>query len=234
MPSTNDPPDDEPRSSHRGMIPREDLPFLPQIKWRFWAPVLAILVAFPLLWGIKRDREAQRRREQLLREHASLTASLGPDYRSLRRFIGPPWWRPSVLPRRPPRPRLPWKVWPGIRCSTAACASTRCAARRTSVRHLPRPASCLGVSRPPEAPGQGRLPPPVLRRRRIFRARGPHLPPPPRPYGLPSSGPCATATWCSEWTRRAPPSTGPRGSSCTTSPPAASCCGRAARAPTCG
>ncbi len=87
MPSSHDPPDDEPRSSHRGMIPREDLPFLPQIKWRFWVPVLAILVAFPLLWGIKRDREAQRRREQLLREHASLTASLGPDYRSLRRFI---------------------------------------------------------------------------------------------------------------------------------------------------
>ncbi len=87
MSSPNDPPDDEPRSSHRGMIPREDLPFLPQIKWRFWAPVLAILVAFPLVWGIKRDREAQRRRQQLLREHAALTASLGPDYRSLRRFI---------------------------------------------------------------------------------------------------------------------------------------------------
>ena len=41
-----DPPVDEPGSSHRGMIPREDLPFLPKIKWRFWVPVLAILVAF--------------------------------------------------------------------------------------------------------------------------------------------------------------------------------------------
>lgn len=87
MPPSDEPPVDEPRSSHRGMIPREELPFLPQIKWRFWAPVIAILVAFPLLWGIKRDREARRRREQLLREHAALTATLGPDYRSLRRYI---------------------------------------------------------------------------------------------------------------------------------------------------
>jgi len=82
-----DPPVDEPGSSHRGMIPREELSFLPKIKWRFWLPVLAILVAFPLLWGIKRDREARRMREQLLREHAALTARLGPDYLAARRFI---------------------------------------------------------------------------------------------------------------------------------------------------
>lgn len=82
-----DPPVDEPGSSHRGMIPRDELPFLPQIKWRFWAPVLAVLVAFPLVWGIKRDRDARRMREQLLREHAALTASLGPDYRAVRQFV---------------------------------------------------------------------------------------------------------------------------------------------------
>lgn len=87
MSSPSDPPSDEPRSSHRGMIPREELPFLPQIKWRFWAPVLAILVAFPLVWGVKRDREAKARRAQLLREHATLTASLGPEHRALRSYL---------------------------------------------------------------------------------------------------------------------------------------------------
>ena len=87
MSSPPDPPVDEPGSSHRGMIPRDELPFLPQIKWRFWAPVLAVLVAFPLVWGIKRDREARRLRERLLREHTALTATLGPDYRALRQFI---------------------------------------------------------------------------------------------------------------------------------------------------
>ena len=83
MSSPPDPPVDEPGGSHRGMIPREELPFLPQIKWRFWLPVLAVLVAFPLVWGIKRDREARRLRERLLREHTTLTASLGPDYRAV-------------------------------------------------------------------------------------------------------------------------------------------------------
>lgn len=87
MPPPPDPPPDEPGGSHRGMIPRDELPFLPQIKWRFWAPILALLVAFPLVWGIKRDREARRLRDRLLREHAALTASLGPDYRAARQFI---------------------------------------------------------------------------------------------------------------------------------------------------
>lgn len=87
MPSPPDPPVDEPGSSHRGMIPREELPFLPKIKWRFWAPILALLVAFPLAWGIKRDREARRMRERLLREHAVLTATLGPEYRAVRQFV---------------------------------------------------------------------------------------------------------------------------------------------------
>lgn len=87
MSSPPDPPVDEPSSSHRGMIPRDELPFLPQIKWRFWVPVLGVLIAFPLVWGVKRDREARRMRERLLREHATLTASLGPDYRATRQFI---------------------------------------------------------------------------------------------------------------------------------------------------
>lgn len=87
MSSPPDPPVDEPGSSHRGMIPRQELPFLPQIKWRFWAPVLAVVLAFPLVWGMKRDREARLLRERLLREHAVLTASLGPDYRAVRTFI---------------------------------------------------------------------------------------------------------------------------------------------------
>ena len=82
-----DPPVDELGSSHRGMIPRDELPFLPQIKWRFWAPVLVVLVGFPLVWGIKRDRESRRLRERLLREHTVLTATLGPDYRAVRQFI---------------------------------------------------------------------------------------------------------------------------------------------------
>ena len=82
-----DSPGDEPGGSHRGMIPREELPFLPQIKWRFWAPVLALVVAFPLVWGMKRDREARLLRDRLLREHATLTASLGPEYRATRQFV---------------------------------------------------------------------------------------------------------------------------------------------------
>ena len=87
MSSPPDSPVEELSGSHRGMIPRDELPFLPQIKWRFWAPILGILIAFPLLWGIKRDREARRMRERLLREHATLTATLGPDYRATRQFI---------------------------------------------------------------------------------------------------------------------------------------------------
>jgi hypothetical protein len=82
-----DSPVDEPGSSHRGMIPRDELPFLPKIKWRFWAPVLVVLVGFPLVWNLKRDREARRLRERLLREHTALTATLGPDYRAVRQFI---------------------------------------------------------------------------------------------------------------------------------------------------
>lgn len=66
------------------MIPRDDLPFLPKINWKFWLPVLAVVAAFPVVWMRQRDAEAQRLRAALLREHATLTATLAPQYRQRR------------------------------------------------------------------------------------------------------------------------------------------------------
>lgn len=86
MSSSSTPPDDGLPPS-RGFAPREDQPFAPRVNWRFWAPILAVLVAFPLLWWKRRHDEAARRRERLLREHAALTATLAPSYRALRSDI---------------------------------------------------------------------------------------------------------------------------------------------------
>ena len=69
------------------MIPREDLPFLPRIQWRFWAPILALVVGFPSFWSLKRAREARHLRARLLVDHATLTATLGPQYRATRSFL---------------------------------------------------------------------------------------------------------------------------------------------------
>lgn len=83
MSPSNTPPDDG-LPPARGLAPREDQPFAPRVNWRFWAPILLVLVAFPLLWWRRRHVEAERRRAQLLREHAALTATLAPSYRTLR------------------------------------------------------------------------------------------------------------------------------------------------------
>lgn len=66
------------------MIPRGDLDFLPTIKWRFWIPVLAVVIAFPAVWLTLRHRELEARRAELLREHASLTGALAPRYNAER------------------------------------------------------------------------------------------------------------------------------------------------------
>ena len=86
MTPPRDPPS-EPAGPHRGMIPRDELPFLPRVRWRFWAPILFLLVAFPAFWSAKRSREARRLRARLLTEHAALTASLAPEYRGVRSYI---------------------------------------------------------------------------------------------------------------------------------------------------
>ncbi len=66
------------------MIPRGELDFLPKIKWRFWAPVLAVVIAFPAVWLFLRGRELEARRAELLREHAALTSPLAGEYNRAR------------------------------------------------------------------------------------------------------------------------------------------------------
>ncbi len=66
------------------MIPRGDLDFLPTINWRFWAPVLVVVIAFPAIWLYLRHRDLEARRAELLREHAALTGSLAPRYNATR------------------------------------------------------------------------------------------------------------------------------------------------------
>jgi hypothetical protein len=76
--------DNEPEAPHRGMISRADLDFLPKVNWRFWGPVLFVLVAFPSVWLYLRHRDLEARRAELLREHATLTGSLAPRYNTAR------------------------------------------------------------------------------------------------------------------------------------------------------
>jgi hypothetical protein len=67
--------------------PEELEPFKPRVNWRFWAPILAVLLMFPLVWGIYRHREAKRQRARLLAEHAMLTGDLAPAYRARRAMV---------------------------------------------------------------------------------------------------------------------------------------------------
>jgi hypothetical protein len=71
-------------SRQRGMIPREDLPFLPRVRWRVWIPLLSVLAIFVGAYFVSEARRANRLRDQLRREHAVLTESLAPPYRALR------------------------------------------------------------------------------------------------------------------------------------------------------
>jgi len=79
-----DPPEESP---HRGLIPREDLDFLPRVRWRFWGPVLAVLVLFPTIWLTLRHRELVRLRDGLVHEHAARTADFAPAYRGGRERV---------------------------------------------------------------------------------------------------------------------------------------------------
>lgn len=74
-------------SPHRGLIPREELDFLPRVRWRFWGPVLAVLVIFPTVWLTLRHRELVRQRDGLAREYAARVAPLAPAYRGGRARI---------------------------------------------------------------------------------------------------------------------------------------------------
>lgn len=83
--SPSDPPDDLPPA--RGLAPKGDQPFSPRINWRFWAPVLAVVIGFPVIWTQRKNAEADRRRSRLLQEHATLTASISPRFRHTRENV---------------------------------------------------------------------------------------------------------------------------------------------------
>ncbi len=80
----SDSPVPESSAPHRGFIDRSELPFLPRVRWRFWLPILFVLVAFPTVWLTRRAREGRLLRQRLLREHSSLTQDIGPEYLSHR------------------------------------------------------------------------------------------------------------------------------------------------------
>jgi hypothetical protein len=69
------------------MIPRSELDFLPRIQWRFWLPVLSVVIGFPLVWMLMRARELDQRRDALLREHGARTGEIAPRYRVLREHV---------------------------------------------------------------------------------------------------------------------------------------------------
>lgn len=82
------PPPDAPEGSpHRGLIPREELDFLPRVRWRFWGPILAVLIGFPAVWLTLRHRDLVRQRDALAREYADRVAPLAPAYRGGRARI---------------------------------------------------------------------------------------------------------------------------------------------------
>lgn len=81
----SDPPDDLPPA--RGLAPKDDQPFAPRVNWRFWAPVLVVVLGFPIIWTQRKQAEANRRRSLLLREHATLTASIAPPYLQMRERV---------------------------------------------------------------------------------------------------------------------------------------------------
>ncbi len=92
MASSDPPPDEAPpaarRGTHRGPVDPDELrSFAPRIRWRFWGPMLFLLVLFPTLWWVKRTREAEARRARLLREHATLTVDLRDAYQSRREAL---------------------------------------------------------------------------------------------------------------------------------------------------
>lgn len=77
-------PGSEPQAPQRGLIRREDMDFLPRVRWRLWGLVALVLVGFSLTWYLRGARNTRRQREALLREHAVLTGGLAPPYRQLR------------------------------------------------------------------------------------------------------------------------------------------------------
>lgn len=80
-PSPLPPPEVPPR---RGLIPREELDFLPHVRWRFWAPILVLLVAFPTIWLTLRHRDLVARRDALVREYVQRVAPFASPYRAAR------------------------------------------------------------------------------------------------------------------------------------------------------
>lgn len=69
------------------MISRDELNFLPRIRWRFWIPILMVVAIFVVAYFVSEARRTKRLRAQLLAEHALLTEPLAPPYRQLRHRI---------------------------------------------------------------------------------------------------------------------------------------------------
>jgi hypothetical protein len=69
------------------MIPRDDLPFRPKVRWRFWIPILIVLAGAVAVYFAVEARRARVARRQLLVEHAMLTESIAPGYRATRARI---------------------------------------------------------------------------------------------------------------------------------------------------
>lgn len=147
--NSSEPPDDLPPA--RGLAPKGDLPFSPRINWRFWAPVIAVVVGFPLIWTQRRNAEANRRRSQLLADHAALTASLAPNFLQLRERVVR-WTVESVGPY-PGDLRDPSFSWDGFVADRALYARVRVhevrdeATALVSLRHRypDQLTHCLGV-----------------------------------------------------------------------------------------
>jgi hypothetical protein len=143
------PPDDLPPA--RGLAPQDNPSFAPRINWRFWGPVLAVLIGFPLLWRQRRHAEAERRRAQLLREHAALTASLAPSYRALRDDVTR-WVTESVgaYPGDLRDPSFSWNTFTADRAlygrvRVSEVNDTATALRSLRHRYPDQFMSCLGV-----------------------------------------------------------------------------------------
>jgi hypothetical protein len=230
-PPRDDAPSVPPSGRHRGPVdPNELSAFAPRIRWRFWGPMLFLLVLFPTLWWVKRTREANARRarsscKSTRRSPRASRATIVRRRDALETLVV--GRRP--LPGRPARRGfLTWTARPASPCSTPACAPTRSTRRDTALaslhhRYPDQLRSCLGletVSLAREVLDKGAflLPSYVDPIRCATRAtpsacgapRGPALSPPPRLRRC-SSTPPSAATSCSPSTRPASRSTAPRG-----------------------
>jgi hypothetical protein len=61
--------------------------FQPRVRWKFWIPILTVLVTFVCVYFVVENRRERAIRAKLLAEHASLTRTLAPEYQQTRAKI---------------------------------------------------------------------------------------------------------------------------------------------------